>query len=148
MESEPTGRQGRGSDRRRAPTSMWDAVWCRGQRRRVRREEERRQPHFTDRFPAPTFVWILLVLVFTVADGLLTLELLEAGYHEINPVMHYFLARGPAHFVVGKYVLAAAGLPILVLFGTRSRIGYSLPIFAALYAVLVAYQLLLLRGLH
>jgi hypothetical protein len=148
MIPEPSAEQRSGSDRRRLPTTVWDAIFCGGQRAMVRREPERQRPHFVDRFPPTTLVWILLLLVFTVADGLLTLELIEAGYHELNPIMHYFLVKGPAYFVIGKYVLAAAGLPILVLFGNRSRIKYVVPIFVSLYAALITYQLLLVRSLE
>jgi hypothetical protein len=148
MTPEPNREQRSGCDRRRVPTTIWNGVFCGGQRKLVRRELERRRPHFVDRFPPATFAWILLLLIFTVADGLLTLELIEAGYHELNPVMHYFLVKGPAHFVIGKYVHAAAGLPILVLFRNHSRIRDPLPVFVSLYAILIAYQLLLLQGLH
>lgn len=100
-----------------------------------------------DRFSATTFCGILLLLVFTIADGLLTLELLEAGCDEVNPVMRYLLSHSPAHFLLGKYLLAAAGLPVLVLFGRRHKICYCLPTFVALYAGLVAYQVWLLQTL-
>jgi Domain of unknown function (DUF5658) len=135
-------------DRRETPTGLWDALFCGGKRAFVRRESERRRPHFLDRYPLGAFIWIVLLLFCTVADGWLTLVLLESGYHEINPVMQYFLAKGPAYFLIGKYVLAAAGLPVLVLFRGHTRYGDPLPIFVSLYAVLIGYQLLILRALH
>ncbi len=135
-----------GLERRHQPTSVWDAIWGRGHRALVRRQEERQLPHFLDRFPTSTFIWIVLLLGFTVADGYLTLELVDSGYHEINPVMHYFLSKSPSHFMIGKYILAAAGLPVLVLFGRQSPVKYTLPVFVSLYAVLVTYQLVLLFG--
>ena len=107
-----------------------------------------RRPHYVDLFPTRTLVWAVLLILFTVADGLLTLELVDAGYHEINPVMHYFLAKGPMYFLLGKYILAAAGLPVLVLFGSHSRLGKCLPVFVVLYAALITYQLVLFVRWH
>lgn len=148
MNPDPNEEQRFGPDRRRMPTSIWDSIYFGGERRQVRRECERRQPHFLDRFSAMTLAWILLLLTFSAIDGLFTLELIEAGCHEVNPVLRYFFAKGPGYFLIGKYVLTAAGLPVLVLFCTHRRIGYLIPLFVSLYAVLIAYQLLLLRELH
>jgi hypothetical protein len=134
-------------DRRSVPTSVWDSLRGGGERSYVRRVSERRHPHFLERFSAMTLVWILLLLTFSAIDGLLTLELIEAGCHEVNPVLSYFFAKGPGCFLLGKYVLTAAGLPVLVLFSARGRIGYLIPLFVCLYAALIAYQLLLLREL-
>ncbi len=136
------------SDRRLTPTSVWDAVFFVGGRRHARRAPDRGRVLVVDRFSVATFVPIMLVLAFTLVDGLLTLELIEAGYHEANPVMYVLLTKGPVHFLMGKYVLAAAGLPVLVLLGTHSRIRYLVPILAVLYALLITYQVILLRQLQ
>ena len=43
--------------------------------------------------------------------------------------MHYLLAHGPLAFLLGKYVMTAAGIPFLVvyknypMFGSRFRVG-------------------------
>ena len=60
-------------------------------------------------------------------------------------------ARHPA-FLIGKYVLTAVGLPLLLifknhcLFGTRFRVGYLILVIVALYLVLIAYQTILIVG--
>ena len=134
-------------DRRRMPTGMWESIFVGGERRHARRECERRRPHFLDRFSAMTLTWVLLLLSFSAIDALFTLDLIEAGCHEANPVLRYLFAKGPGYFLIGKYALTASGLPVLVLFSAHRFIGYLLPIFVSLYAVLIAYQLLLLREL-
>ena len=137
------------TDRRRRPTGPWDAFRRRGRRRRPRRAEERQAGYFSDRFDGGTFVLVLLLLILTVVDGAMTLMLLGAGCEEANPAMQLLLDRGPVDFVVGKYILTAAGLPFLViyrnftLFGTRFRIGYLIPIFVGLYLLLIGYQVAL-----
>jgi hypothetical protein len=118
-----------------------------------RRAEEEREPYFIDRFPAYLVASGVLMLILTIVDGVFTLWLLDAGCQEMNPAMGYLLGIGPTAFLLGKYALTAAFLPVSLvlnrcfLFGTRFRVGYLFPIFVALYLVLIGYQLVLLsRG--
>ena len=100
---------------------------------------------------ALTFTFVLLLLIFSVMDAVITLSLLDTNCEEINPVMRRLLNMGLFHFMVGKYVLTAAGLPVLLifqdrhLFGTRFRVGYLIPIFVGLYVILLAYEYWLLE---
>jgi hypothetical protein len=138
------------TDRRRRPTKAWDAFRPRGRRVRPRRDEERQGPYFVDLIDTSTFVLAVLLLLLTVLDGAVTLILLGAGCEEVNPAMGYLLRQGPTHFLLGKYLLTTAGLPFLLifrhftLFGTRFRVGYLLPVFVALYLVLLGYQVTLM----
>ncbi len=90
---------------------------------------------------------IVSLLTATILDGVITLHLIDIGCVEINPLMSRLLRIGMVPFLLGKYVLTATGLPLLLvfknhyLFGTRFRVGYLLPIFVALYMILLAYQL-------
>jgi hypothetical protein len=140
------------SERRRAPTGPWDALRFCGRRQRVRRESERRGPFFVDRFDTITLAVVVGVLVLTILDGVLTIELLDKSSEEVNPVMRFLLGLGGGHrpFLLGKYILTAIGLPFLVvfknwpLFGTRFRAGFLLPLFLGLYLGLLVYQVHLL----
>jgi len=142
------------TDRRRRPTTAWDAVRLgrRGRRYRHRRVEEQHVPRFVDVIDSHSFFMSISLLVLTVVDGAVTLLLLGAGCEEINPAMDYLLRQGPLHFVVGKYLLTSAGLPFLLifrhfpLFRTRFRVGHLLPVFVALYLVLLGYQVALLTA--
>src|SRR5262245_35185474 len=96
-------------DRRDAPTSMWNSIFFGGRRRFVRRGAEQEQVHYVDHFPWLTLVWVLLLVTFTFIDGLLTLELIDAGCIEANPVMSYLLDRGPEQFFLFKYLLTTLG---------------------------------------
>ncbi len=135
-------------DRRQAATSAWNSIFFGGRRRRIRRKSDRSFLFLVDHFHWTTLLWVLLLIVLSAADGLFTLRLIESGYHESNPVMHYFLSKGPAYFLIAKYVLTATGLPVLVLFSTRGRIRYALPLLVSLYTVLVTYQIVLLQHVH
>ncbi|WP_145952375.1 DUF5658 family protein [Paludisphaera borealis] len=140
----------RGGTRRQRPTGPLDAFRLGGRRARVRREEDKGDIYFLDRFPARTLALVVGVLGLTLLDGVLTIELLDTNSEEVNPLMRRLLEYGPLWFLLGKYVLTAVGLPFLVvfqdyrLFATGFRVRFLLPIFLSLYVVLVAYQLHLL----
>lgn len=97
---------------------------------------------------------IVALLGLTLVDGVLTLMLVEINSEEVNPVMAHLLSRGVLAFLMGKYIMTASGLPILVvyqhypLFGSRFRVGWLLPLFIALYLVLLFHQLNLLSAGH
>jgi hypothetical protein len=134
------------TDRRKRPTSPLDALRVRGRRKSPRRNADRSGNYFVDRFDAATLAMIVGLLVLTITDGVLTIELLDRNSEEINPLMAHLLVRGHHTFLAGKYILTAAGLPFLVvfknyrLFGTRFRIGYLFPAFLGLYLLLLSYQ--------
>ena len=94
---------------------------------------------------------IVSLLMLTIADGILTIELLDTNSEEMNPIMARLIPQGHQAFLMGKYILTAAGIPFIVvyknypMFGTRFRIGFVLPIFVSLYLVLIFYQSRLLR---
>jgi Domain of unknown function (DUF5658) len=146
-----TGARRMQTDRRLQPTSPADALRLRGRRVWPRREQERSGAYFVDRFDALTLAVIVTLLALTIADGVLTIELLDTNSEEMNPIMARLILQGHQTFLVGKYVLTAAGLPFIVvyknyrMFGTRFRIGYVLPIFVGLYIALISYQSRLLR---
>jgi hypothetical protein len=151
MHDQPSVDGRRMSDRRRRPTSPWDALRANGRRRGPRREEERRGAYFVDRFDGGTLALVVALLALTIADGVLTLALIDLNSEEANPIMALLLARGDRAFLLGKYIMTAAGLPLLVvyqrhpLFGSRFRVGWLLPAFIALYLVLLCHQWTLLQ---
>jgi Domain of unknown function (DUF5658) len=133
------------------PTSPFDALRRNGRRKFPRREHERRGSYFVDRFDAMTLAMIVGLLVLTIADGVLTIELLDTNSEEVNPLMAQLLLKGNYVFLLGKFILTATGLPYLVayknyrMFGTRFRAGFVLPLFVGLYVALVLYQANLLH---
>jgi hypothetical protein len=112
-----------------------------------RRADEHATTYYVDRFPASTLLLVILLLTATILDGVITLHLIDIGCVEINPLMSRLLRIGMLPFLLGKYVLTATGLPLLLifknhyLFRTRFRVSYLLPTFVALYLILLAYQL-------
>ena len=140
------------TDRRQAPTSPWAGFCWGGQRSRHRRVAEHLRAYYVDRFPVLTLAFVVLLLAFSIVDAVITICLLEDGYHELNPVLSHLLAKGLLPFLLGKYALTAIGLPLLLLlnnhfmFGSRFRVSYLIPIFVGAYVVLLSYQLGLLHA--
>jgi hypothetical protein len=138
-------------DRRRQPTPLWAVLGLNGRRMRCRRAAEHAQPYFVDRFPPVLLLAIMLLIFASILDGVITLQIIQAGGDEVNPVMDRLLDHGAEPFLLGKYLLTVAGLPLLLifrnyfLFGTRLRVGHLIPVFVGLYAVLLTYQCCLIH---
>jgi hypothetical protein len=138
-------------DRRQKPTSARDAFRFAGRRARNRRSAEHKLPYFVDRFLPIVLVLVLMLLIASIADAILTIRLLDAGGDEANPVMGCLLNYGVQPFLLGKYLLTVVGLPLLLiyqnhyLFGTRVRVGYMIPFTLVLYVVLIVYQIVLIQ---
>jgi hypothetical protein len=106
----------------------------------------------TDWYETRWMVIAVLILLFSVADALLTLTLMEHGALEENPIMAAFVSGGVSGFAAVKIGLTAAGVILLTL-AARVRAFGRLPVGMLLYgvlagyAVLVAYELRLLYSL-
>jgi hypothetical protein len=138
-------------DQRQEPTRPWWAFPPAGRRLRNRRAVEHCRPYFVDRFSTTVLVFVLMLLIASITDAVLTIQLIQAGGSEINPLMARLLDHGVLPFLLGKYLLTVIGLPLLLvfknfyLFGTRIRVGYLIPMIVALYALLIGYQLVLMH---
>lgn len=138
-------------DRRRRPTRPWDAFLRPSRRRRHRRVEDHGPFAFIDRYDESLGLLILMLLVLTLTDGILTMILIDICCEEANPVMAVLIERGPMAFILGKYLMTAVCLPVLLvfqhhrMFGTRFRVRHLFPAFVALYLLLLGYQIHLLR---
>ncbi len=148
----PPGEKRSQSDRRQRPTGVRGGFPPAGNRMRSRRADEHRNPYFVDRYTALMFAVVLMLIIASIVDAVLTIRLIEAGGSEINPLMGHLLSYGTLPFLLGKYLLTVVGLPLLVifknhyLFHTRFRVGYLIPALVLLYAVLISYQLVLIHN--
>lgn len=118
-------------------------------RRREHRRRSERDNVFIDwHHPWLFFLGTGIMLLSTV-DAFLTLQLLNKGAIELNPVMAAMLEQGHIAFAVSKMLLTGLGILVLV-FLARLRLfnfmrtGLLLTVFFSFYACLVCYQVLLL----
>jgi len=58
---------------------------------------------------------IMGIIFLSLLDALLTLYLIEEGSNELNPVMDYFLNKGPLIFTLAKYLLTSVAVVIFVI---------------------------------
>lgn len=85
------------------------------------------------------------IMIFSCLDAFMTLQLLERGMVEANPVMAAIMGQGTTAFAVSKMFLTGTSILILVFlakarFMNRFRISLLLTIFFSLYACLVCYE--------
>ena len=103
-----------GRDRRRRVFPPLRFLVAGGRRRGVRRSEDLHRIVILDRYSPKLFISVIGILFLSLIDGLLTLYLIEHGSAEINPVMDYFLKKGPFIFAVAKYVLTSFAVVVFV----------------------------------
>ena len=92
-------------------------------------------------------------MLLSCADAFLTLQLIDLGMIEVNPVMSAVMEQGTVLFTSTKLAMTGFGILVLVFlaksrFLNRFRTGAFLTIFFSFYACLVCYELVsLLRML-
>jgi len=124
-----------------------------GRRRQIRREADQRKINQLDSYPTELLVVIILILLLSVVDGILTLWLIDKGATELNPVMAYYLEQGPRIFMLAKYLLTAFVVIIAVVMNQaflrvlRIQFGQLLKVFAGCFAMVVAWELFLIAQL-
>lgn len=91
-------------------------------------------------------------MLLSCADAFLTLQLINLGMVEINPVMNAIMAQGTLLFTSTKLAMTGFGILVLVFlakakFMNRYRIGAFLTLLFTSYACLVCYELVNLFNL-
>ena len=139
-----------GRDRRKKQFHPFRRPFFTGRRRMLRRESDRRRFFLFDYYDAQIFYSVVLTLMLSIADALLTLWLIEDGAKELNPVMAYFLTLGPYIFMMVKYVLTSLSVLIVVLLshmyiqGVQLHLSTLLYCFAACFSAVVVWELFLI----
>lgn len=153
MPDRPQPDRRRRTDRRSRPTTPLSMASLTGSRRHSRRKEDESVYHYVDRYSLRSVLVLLMALILSVMDAFFTLSLISMGAAtEFNPIMDFFLQFGPVAFLLVKYTLTGSCLIWFLVNKNRSLFGklkvkYILLSVLILYALLVAYELLLLRKL-
>jgi len=120
----------------------------RSRRRKTRRDTEC-EPLFTDWHHPWLFFLATGTMLLSCLDAFFTLQLLDRGMIEINPIMAAMIGKGTMPFAATKMLLTGLGILILV-FLSRSRMfnlmrtGLVLTVFFSAYACLVCYEFIYL----
>lgn len=141
--------ENRDSDERRE--FSWRTVFfgfVRSRRRDTRRDDED-APLYTDWHHPWLFFLATGTMLLSCMDAFFTLQLLDRGAIEVNPVMAAMIGQGTLAFAATKMLLTGLGILILVFLSqTRMfnlmRTGLVLTVFFTFYACLVCYEFIYL----
>lgn len=131
-------------DRRSFSWRTVSSGFMRSRRRDTRRVAEV-EPLFTDWHHPWLFFLATGIMLMSATDAFLTLQLLDRGAIEINPVMAAVIGKSTLTFAVTKMLLTGFCVLALVYlaksrFLNRIRTGLVLTIFFSFYAILVCYE--------
>jgi hypothetical protein len=118
-------------------------------RRRVHRRDVDADVIFLDWHHPWIFFLSIGTMLLSVTDAFLTLQLIDRGMIEANPVMQAVMSQSTALFVSTKLAMTAFGILVLVYlaksrFLNRFRTGLLLTLMFTAYACLVCYELVML----
>ena len=139
-----------GFDRRCGNIGVFSKYWLTGRRAVIRRVEDRQRHYRIDRYSAKTLAVILLIVMLSVIDAILTLDLISRGAGELNPIMDYYLGHGPLAFFGVKYFLTWAAVIIILLnkniylFNTKIQAKVLFIVFLVPLVLVVQWEVYLL----
>lgn len=122
--------------------------FVRSRRRNTRRGSED-EPIYTDWHHPWLFFLATGTMILSSVDAFFTLQLIDRGAIEMNPIMAILIGKGTLAFAASKMLLTGLGILVLV-FLSRSRIfnlirtGLVLTVFFTAYACLVCYEFIYL----
>ena len=143
-----------GHDRRHRQLGILSKYWFTGRRAGGRREEDKQRAYRIDRHSSRTLAVILLIVILSVIDAILTLHLVDRGATELNPIMDYYLGHGPLAFFWVKYMLTSAALIIVLtnktayLFNTRFQVKILFVVFLVPFVLVIQWELYLLYSVY
>ena len=122
--------------------------FLRSRRRDTRRSSEN-ESIFTDWHHPWLFFLATGTMLLSCTDAFFTLQLLDRGAVEINPVMDAVIGQSTLLFATTKVALTGFGILVLVFlskarFMDRFRTGLILTVFFSFYACLVCYEFVVL----
>jgi len=125
----------------------WRTVFfgfVRSRRRKTRRGTED-EPLYTDWHHPWLFFLATGTMLLSSVDAFFTLQLIDRGAIEINPIMAVMIGKGTLTFAATKMLLTGLGILMLVFLSrlrmfNLMRTGLVLTVFFTAYACLVCYE--------
>lgn len=137
------------TDRRRHGWRTMLSALHRRRRAGPRRDEDRHRPHYLDIYQdARILLWATGIIAFCALDAFLTLQIIDRGGVEINPVMAFLLGISIPAFFYTKYLITAGAIVFIVMHINFRIRGFPvrliLPVFFYFYLGLIGYEWMLL----
>jgi hypothetical protein len=131
------------SDRRKRPTPFISRYsFTGGQRKIIRRGEDKKKYIFVDLYSTRLFATLLFLLILNVSDSYFTLALVRENIAvEINPLMAFFLGYGSTPFISAKFLIPAVPVFILCICKNRPMTKILLPLAIFFYLLIILYEL-------
>ena len=131
-------------DRRRHPTPALSRYALEGERRSLRRKEDRKTGGYVDRYSPTLFICLLSIVGLNILDGFQTMMLLDLGGWEVNPIVHSAMQLYGDNFWIWKFFIASASVVFLCLHSKFRKAKPIIAFLAILYIVIVFYHFLLI----
>lgn len=128
---------------RRARSGQFLGMRLRGGRRAAGRRRGERSNIYVERFSGDDLGLALAILALNVADAVLTLDHLDKGGSEANPLAQGLLDKGTVWFTSAKALMIAACLIVLTLHKRFRGVRTALRCMFVFYLVLLYYHLFL-----
>jgi len=135
-----------GLDRRKRKIPRLKYLLFGGQRKMIRRGEDKQQMTILDNYSPRLLTFALIILTLSLADGFFTLHLTDHGAIEANPVMAYFLDLSPWAFMSVKYLLTSLSVICFLILNNLYikpfgiRVDRFFPAIIAVFLVVVFWQ--------
>ena len=139
-----------GLDRRKGKLPLFSRYWLTGRRAEPRRAADRRKLYLEDRYSSRTVTVTLLIVVLSVLDAIFTLNLVDRGAVELNPVMAYYLQKGPMVFFAVKYLLTCSAVMLVFfhknayVFNSNWQVKMLFPLLTVPFVLVVQWELYLI----
>lgn len=117
-----------------------------GRRQELRRTEDKQGLNVVDEYSPALMGLILLLLILSIVDGIMTLHLLDNEALELNPFMAFCLDLGPWFFLGAKFLLTCFGATCLLVvsnnhaFGGRIHVRDIFPAMITLYLMVMSWN--------
>ncbi len=126
-------------DRRGAPTSVWDRLFSRGKRKSGRRLGEDRNI-YVDVYGRREVTYVILILILNILDAFFTLDYIDKGGAEANPIAQGLLDLGNTWFIYAKSFLVGLCLAFLLVHKKFAFVDLALGFLCAFYSLLLGYH--------
>jgi len=129
-------------DRRVTTTSLLEKIFNRGARIQYRRNLDKQSFSYIDRHEPHLFLISIVIIMCSLLDAFLTLEILATGGNELNYFADALIGLGLYGFIFSKYLITALGLIVLVLH-KHYEVFYGLQVRHAIYGIAIIYTTLI-----
>ncbi|MEE9168921.1 MAG: DUF5658 family protein [bacterium] len=112
------------------------------------RRKENDQNYYVDRYGFKYLFWILGIIILSIFDAYLTLNLLQKGGTELNPFMSMLINKNSMLFMAVKIAITSICILFLLIhknfrFFGKIRVNYFIYSVFSLYVVLIVYEVYL-----